>query len=1053
MKYFFKFTLSSFFLAQFIFAQKINYKHFTEADGLHNLYVYAIKQDKNSFLWIATAEGLLRFDGKSFLNFNTKNGLQENFVNTLFVDSLDRKWIGHYSGGITVFDNNSFKILNTQKLITSRINIFFQNKNGEILVGTQSDGLWIINSDLSIKKITTSDSEFPIINDIQQINENQYLLATNEGLISISIDNRTNRYTKKTIENTDYYQIISILKIKNQIVYATEYDGIFGIDFKNSDTYRTYKLPHNLDLELSGKIIFIDKDKNNHIYISYENGNFSQNKLLAFSIEQNTSYNISKDKFSTFCKSMYVDKEDNLWIGTFGNGLLQSSGNVFLSYSNSFDYPQENVTAIAIKADVIYYAIGSELYKYDIKKELYTKLTYHISSKEAQTEEIKHILIDENDIIYISIENKGLYSSSLKKMKFKEFFCHLEDKPSCTINNFIKDENFLWLATDNGAYQVNLSSQNIKRIGIENGLPHNKVYTIKRDSKNRIWFATHSSGISYFEFGKLFKIHSPLENVAVNISTIYEDKNKDIWFGTYGRGIMRYKNGEFDKQFSKFDGMGSDFCYTISEDNNGFLWVGHKNGFSKINIETSEINFYENITEYSDAEVNLNAVCNDPENEVQNQIWYGTNHGLLKFDSENDRKNIIENSNVITGLKLFFNEPEWNKLKVRKQITSPPQNINFKHSDNHFTFEFIGISLKSPENVKYKFFLEGFENDWSLESKQNYATYSNLPSGTYTFKVISKNKDGKWNKIPTTYSFQINKPFWKEWWFILLSFLLFLFIIFIVYYFRTLNLRNKNALLLNEKLKLEYEISERKIVENKLQESQRLLQLSHDELNEFMWRLYHDLKSPLKSIRGLVNIALAAPPKIEDSQKYYGLIGLTTDKLDAILTDFSKIKILTDFEFSNDLIDFKVLFDNTISQIKLKHDLTNFSFKYLDQTKSENFYTDYSSLEMIFNNVIRNCVMYASANPIITVRIKSYSKFVSILIVDNGIGIEKIALSKVFNMFYKASERSKGTGLGLYITKKYVEIIKGEIGIVSTKNKGTMVRIKIPSIPPLEIIK
>lgn len=1027
-------------------AQNINYRRYAEQDGLLNKFVYCINQDKLHFLWVATAEGLVRYDGKNFLTFSIANGLAENFVYSIFIDKNDNKWIGHYNGGITMFDNHSFKIIDTKKYFTSRINKFYQNSENEIIICTQNDGLWMLTKENKLIELTSEFTEKPIINDVLQLENKSYLIATNEGIIVLKKDALNQKYSKNLVQDTEYYAIISLIEHKDKIIYATEYDGIFNIKFDENFNFTSKKFTLNANQKNTGKIIFINKDKNNRLYISYENGSFSQNIVSENEISQTTLYQISNDKYATFCKSMLVDLEDNLWIGTYGNGLLQSFGNVFLSYSNQFDFTQENINTLTIKDQKIYFSVKNELFMYDIAIDEYKQLMFDIDIKELQTHDIKDIIIDEYNNIYISIDDKGVYVSNLKKLNFKEFFCHFEDKPSCSVNCITKDgEKNLWLATENGAFKVDLIKTKIQRFGIDNGLPHNKVNCITRDSKNRFWFATQSSGISYFQDGKLFKLHSPLENIAVSISTIYEDKFGNIWFGTYGKGIMRYKNGVFDKQFSKLDGMGSDFCYTIIEDANGFLWIGHKNGFSKVNMETSEINYYENNTEYSDAEVNLNAVSK----ENDSKIWYGTNHGLIKFDSNNDRKNIIENSNVITSIKLFFNEPQWNLFKVRKQITTPPQNLQFKHNQNHLKFEFIGISLKSPDNVKYKFYLDGFEKEWSQESKQNYATYSNLPPGNYIFKVISKNKDGKWNKKPVEYAFSIDAPFWQKWWFILMSILLFFGLTFSVFYYRTYNLRKRNVFLLKEKLKLEYEISERKTIEKKLNESQRLLELSHSEMNEFMWRLYHDLKSPLKSIKGLVNIALTAPPKTEDSQKYYKLIGITTDKLDAILTDFAKIKTLSDFDFSSDLINFEELIDEVIVQLKKQYNLELFNIIIENKTNDLKIYTDKSSLEMIFINIFRNSIIYANhLNPYLKIRIKSYKKNICILIADNGIGIERMALSKVFNMFYKGTEKSKGTGLGLYLTKKYIEMMKGNISISSTKSKGTVVLLQFPNTPP-----
>lgn len=999
-------------------------------------------QDEYHFLWLGTAEGLCRYDGQEIMTFTTKDGLDENFINTSFVDKFNNKWLGHYQGGITFFNNKNFKIVDTKRQINSRVNKFYQTNNSGVFVCTQSNGLWKVNYKLESQKIG-GDEYWPMIWDMIAVGNNEYLIATGEGCFYLKLDDKNNIISKTAIANTDLYSILNIVKTdSNTYLLGTEYEGIFKLTFNSVNNNKLEKINSDKKVESEGRLVFIEKDRNGNIWISTENGGLTLNRFENNTFEVKATFDIDFKYYSTFCRSVLLDTENDLWIGTYGNGLYESSKNIFLSYSTTEDFTKRNIKSLAIHNNKVFFAENSGLYEFNIITKKYKKLGYKIDLKPQDVGAIKSIYIDDKNKIYLSFENQGVYVSDINNLNFKLMFCKLNDKPSCTINNMVKQsENSFWFATENGAYNLNPNNNAIKKLSIENGLPHNKVYYTFLDSKKRVWFATHGSGITYYDSDHLVKIPSPLDSKGIDISTIFEDHNHDIWFGTYGQGILRLHNGIFDLHYTKNEGLGSNFCYTIIEDGNNNLWIGHKNGFSKISSETRLVTFYDNLSEYSDAEVNLNSLAV----ESKSEFWYGTNQGLLKFDGNNDRSGVTENYNLIKGVKLFFEEPDWNKLGKEREITSPPQNIKLSYNNNHITFEFIGISLKTPEKVKYKFFLQGFDYDWSLPTKQNYATYANLPHGKYTFKVISMNKDGKWNEEPASYSFEITPPFWLTWWFICLAFISVVSLIVWIYIIRTNHLNRKIARQQEEKERLEHEIGERIIVEQKLQESQRLLQISNEELHELMWRLYHDLRSPLKSIQGLINIALLDAAGA--SKMYFELINSSAEKLDSILKDFSRVKIIKNFDFKVEKIDLCALIEKNINELGQKFPLDNYFIQNTCQD-SGMFYSDASLVEICIYNVLKNAFEYRSVtnHAVIKIKVKHYEKYSTIIISDNGQGIPKEALGKVFTMFYRANDKSKGNGLGLYIAKKNIEILNGKIAIFSKFKTGTTVVIQIPSM-------
>lgn len=1037
------------FSGGFLSAQNVNFKKFTHGDGLPNGYVYAIEQDQFHYLWLATAEGLARFDGHTFTTFKSADGLDEDFVHALYVDKLNNKWIGHFEGGITLFDNKTFTNIITENQINSRINKFYQVDNKGVLVCTQSNGLWRINQDLSVSNVTPTE-HWGIIWDVAAVAPDVFLLATGEGAYLLKFNKDDKLVEKKLIKNTDYFSITNIVPVNpNTFLMGTEYDGIYKITISLDPIEATLtkvevvQVGRKQDLS-SGKLVFIQKDRFGSIWVSAENsglmnGIFDNNQLIIHS-----NFDIDFAYHSTFCRSMLIDVENDLWIGTYGKGLYQSSKNIFQSYSTAESFTKKDIKSLVLHKGKIIYSVKNQLYEYDINSHTYKSLPYSIAIPKNDIPDIKSIYVDEKDKLYVCFDGMGVYSTPLSQMKFELFFCMVNDKPSCTINNMVKqNEKSFWFATDNGAYNLNPVTNAITRLSIQDGLPHNKVYYTYLDSQDRVWFGTHGSGITYFQDDKLNKLTSPLDKKGIDISTIYEDSNNNIWFGTYGQGILKLTHAGFEKQFTTRDGLGSDFCYTIVEDNNKNIWIGHKTGFTKLMPETRQMAFYENIIEYSDAEVNLNAVAFVSSSE----IWYGTNQGLLKFNSANDLTQSPENINMVTKVKLFFDDINWSNFGLEQQITTPPDGIVLKHDQNHLTFEFTGISLSNPEKVKYKFMLYGYDKDWSLATKQNFITYSNLPPGKYLFRVVSSNKDGKWSKFPAEYTFEITPPFWLTWWFITLGAVAVGFLVYLAFAYRTHQLNKRILLQELEKQKLEHEIHERGLVEVKLQESQRLLKQSNLELHELMWRLYHDLRSPLKSIQGLIYVAMFETD--EKAKKYFGLIQESTNKLDSILRDFSKVRIIKNFEFVITKIDFNALIPRVLETIKVENNTENINISYV-LTGNSDFYSDESLIEVSLQNVLRNAVQYQqheeNVPKNIKIKIKKYPNYINILVADNGIGIARDTLDKVFAMFYKGYEKSKGNGLGLYIAKKNIEIMNGSISLHSRINKGTVVAIYLPTM-------
>ena len=244
--------------------------------------------------------------------------------------------------------------------------------------------------------------------------------------------------------------------------------------------------------------------------------------------------------------------------------------------------------------------------------------------------------------------------------------------------------------------------------------------------------------------------------------------------------------------FNEEDGMSSDLIYSLTfGKTQNEIWAGGNQGLNYLDISKYKTTGKKTIIQFGKQEGFSGVECNagnyvDPDG----SIWFGTVYGLIKYDPNEYIENNSESKISITNFRLFYND------------TVLANNTHLAYKDNNITFNYSGICLTNPAKVKYSYILEGFEKNWSPSSKERSATYSNLQPGTYTFKVISCNNEGLWNKTPATFTFTIDRPFWKTWWFILTSvcIILLALVLSIRYRIRQIKHREKRKTELNKKI-------------------------------------------------------------------------------------------------------------------------------------------------------------------------------------------------------------------------------------------------------------
>lgn len=728
-----KLTLYILLLSIKCFGQSYSFKKISSYDGLDSPELISVKQDSRGYLWIGAVNGLFKYDGNTFTNYSLLNGNIDNTIHCIKEDKSKKLWLGS-NVGIQSFDGKNFKEYQIKD--TSVKNFYFldiiETSDGNIYAGCFI-GLFVLNKNNHC------------FEKVKGLNVNiKELIEDKHGVLWIASDKGLYSYKNKVFT---YYEVNATVSNNNLTCINIDKQGILwigtsaGIVKYNGKVFEKYFESVNsenriLDILVTsdGKIIFTSDCP---IIKIYENGNFK-----------------SIDATNLVGRASFIrltqDDRDNIWIAS-AVGLIKMYTKSFAKYSLS-DSIKSPVMNIAMdKQNNLYFATISGLYK----QQQQNLLKYNISNN--PDEQFITSLLSTDSALLV-----GSYSGQAYKFTNSKFF-PFGNRDYITANpiyQILPNNKELWFCK---GYNVVSYKNNKYTVHTFPNLGYTQSALI--DSKQRIWFANTGSLMLYEN--NAFKVIDKNQGYNFKESvTLAEDKNKNIWIGTFGYGIIKYDGKKFS-QLTVNDNLISNYISSCIYDKKAnTLWLGTSNGVSKISLdELGNVKEIKNFKQEQGLEClgcNQNAIFQLP----NNNILFGTENGLYEYNSNsNNRINSSPKLNF-TGIRLNYEKQDL--VKYSDSIltwNNMPVNLVLPYHNNHITFDFVGINLDASENIKYKYILEGFDNKWNPITKNNTATYSNLASGSYTFKVIASDTNDNWSSQPLTFSFVIKPAFYNTWWF------------------------------------------------------------------------------------------------------------------------------------------------------------------------------------------------------------------------------------------------------------------------------------------------
>ncbi len=942
-----------------IFAQQYNFINYSVEHGLVQSQINALVQDNKGYIWIGTLGGVSKFDGTSFKNFSTKDGLINNQVNSIFCTKSNHIWFGSL-GGVSIYDGKKFNNLTFKpKLSTFFVISITQDNQGNMWLATDGGGFVkysnnkfsyynvsrILDSEsnyvrhifcdkkgnkwLSTKKgIFVFDSTNHIKDTIPEINASQVYLENNgtvwcstfgNGIIKINADTNVNitEQSKGLISNS----IRSFIAKKDGSFWFTSKSGITKILNKK---YRNFTLKDGLK---TPNIKCIIEDNEGTLFMGSDGGG-----LIKFTNEKFISYTQSDSIISNTIMSITEDRNGALWFSSYGNGVCKFEDNRYTYYTEDDGLGNNTVWYSFVDTDNnVWFGTSTGISLFNGKKIISYNAKHGLNANK-----IYALAQDQNKNIWIG-SKEGLSVLYLNQDSIFNFSEDLKLPPNIrTI--LIENTSSIWLCSSEGLVKFNPINQKCRFFRIENGLPDNSVMCLVKDQKsNTLWVGT-KNGLAYLKNDKFIPVTIADDYSSNNINFLTIDAFNSLWIGT-NNGLYELKD------------------------------------LTKKQFAISSFIRYSNLDGLKSLECNQNASFIDH----KNNLWFGTNSGLTKHSLEIEKNVVLVPQVNLKQIRLFFETQNWNQYANAFDENNLPKNLVLPYNKNHLTFDFDGIFHKNPDKVRFKFKLDGFDEDWQPITRANFVTYSNIPFGEYTFLLVGSVDLVNWTN-PVQFNITIKPPFWFTWWFYLLILLGLIGLTWFIIELRIKRLNRKQATQL-------------------IVDQAKMLSLEQQALNASLNR--HFIFNALNSIQYYIN----RQDKISANKYLTNFAKLVRKNLDSSLEneieideEIERIELYLKLEQMRfqDKFDFEINCDNGIKNNSIK--------------------IPSMLLQPYIENSIWHGILPSEHHGLIILSIKKNDEKIVFNIRDNGIGIEQ-------SLKEKLDKKQLHVSKGMELTKGRINLI------------------------------
>ncbi len=1065
---------------------KVQFSVINNRPGLTQNSITDILQDTEGFIWVTTLGGLHKYDGHQFKRVSLSSGVDDpQWLFRLFEDSSGLLWVGGGQGNVykinkttgmvddltLAINPNALKVTpgSQPETFGGSIQSFYEDLSGRIWIGS-ANGLAIYDKHHDTFKVNPQFT-FPDGNNIERFSgvrsivtaaQQRVWMASREGLLLL--DPKTNTVVKIYRHQPDDPSSLSsdrlskILVQDSNIWIGTTDNGINRLD-TNTDKIHHYRaIPTDPETLGSNIVLDIMIDSQQRLWVATQSGGLQlylpdHDSFKRFNKNKNDRFGIpSNDVWSLF-----EDRSGVLWIGTSGGGIAQ-----VVPSTKKFDVIEsipynENSLSDGFTWDLAFDASGL----------LWAATRDGLNSYDPRSQQVKtyrpHGLVDgafhNNQVIsvthtgrnslWVGLATGELFDFDLDSHQFNPLVQPSFGNKFSTVRIwtlYLDAWQHMWIATNEGTYRLS-PQQQLDLIGGKTDfdvVTQRIARVIYEDNFGRYWLGLNSSGLLVLgEDMSLLKhlVHDPLIKSSISHNTvrsIAQDNEGNLWMGTHGglNKMLPGDNGQLGDKFQRYfmaDGLPDNTIYSILTEGD-YLWLATNFGLCKFNNQTGEMQNYDINDGLPANEFNGGAAIKSK----GGVLYLGGVNGITHFKSARIIKNTVA-PQVAVSRFLVNNQPQGNPFTL-----SNLGEVELDHQQNNLTFDFAALDYHHPQQNQTRYRLVPHQPQWE-QSNSGTIKYANLSPGSYRFEVQGSNNDDVWSAHSAVIDITISPPWWRHplAWFIYVIFSLYVF-----YSYRQRGLKKKYQLeemVLKRTEDLATANQDLAQSNNELEQATEIAEHANELKSSFLANMSHEIRTPLTAIIGFTEHALDPQTDIVERNGYLHRVRRSGQHLLRLINeilDLSKIEA-----------EKLELEDNPINLFELLGDIESFGLA-LAQEKGLQFKVLYNyPLPLMFNgdlfrirqvlyNLCGNAIKFTTqGNVSILVNYLPKNNQLHFSIQDTGIGMTAEELKLLFQPFVQAdssiTRKYGGSGLGLVISQKLMQLMGGELTVESTKGRGS----------------
>ena len=1046
----------------------MTFRSITATDGLSQNTVMDVHQDRAGFIWIATENGLDRYDGHNFERYERgpwQDGhLASDYVWQIAEDEHANLWLATDDGGVARWDRHSKRFSHYRhdpadpaSLSSDRTRSLLITKDG-IWVATQDAGLNLLNPDTGQVRRYRHDANdsLSLPNDsVYVLMEDQHggiWIGTDRGL---ALKERAAQGFVRYVSGAADSQSLSGNRIRSllqdrqgRIWIGTHRNGLNRLERRTGRIHR-YRADHETPgLSLSDDHVrALYEDEAGRIWVGTAAG---LNVLLPFSdrVHSYVATGRRGDLGDDYIMSLFQDRSGLLWIGTRVAGVHTWSP-VSWEFGHRIPDWLRNSSVTAFATDETSLWIGTlEGGLFEVSRTSAVVDADVVTHTGVAGRSVMSLLVDRRNGLWVGTMSGGLGWRAAGTEEFVWFRHDPTDSRTLAHDSVMSvyedTSGRIWIGSfGNGASRFDPKTGLFRQFLPDPSNPQaicgTQVRAFSEDRFGSLWVATEQGVCRFAANAESFQAfrHEQDRKQSLSTSSVYSlhrDREGVLWAGTAGGGLNAF---EFDasgnvrfRPITRRQGLASNVIYGVLSDPRNGLWLSTNNGLTHFDSATGDIRNFNWTHGLQSQEYHFGAAHQSRDG----RLYFGGSNGYNEFDSRDLWADQTAPRVVVTSIQKL-NQPIHFDAPVEEV-----RSVEVPFDESSITFEFVALDFTSPETNKYRYRLNGFDDDWIETVGRSVATYTNLSPGEYAFDVKAATSNGSWGQEPLSLSLTVHPPLWRT----SLAYAAYLIAVGLAFWwiFRYQSKRLSQAAAYRQRL--ETEVANRTA---ELEEANDALVRASGAKSEFVARMSHEIRSPIHGVLGMTE--LLSRTRLSDRQRHFTqTIRRSTESLLDIINDvldFSKIgsnKLELDIESA----DLEGLLDEVIDQfsgvfaekgVELRYLVPAFGFPALR--------FDALRLKQVLVNLLSNALKFTTHGFVELradlLRDMDGTLEVTLTVRDTGIGIAADKQEHVFEAFSQeeadTARRFGGTGLGLSISKEIVELMGGELEVLSAPSEGT----------------